>query len=413
MDLFLTTYLRRMIMSTSGQFNKKTVREINVSGKRVLVRVDYNVPVDASGKISDDSRIRASLPTIKFLREHQAKIIICSHFGRPKGKVVESMRMAPMAQRLGQLLGQSVQIVPDCIGFAAERVAFNLKPGEITVLENLRFYAQEEANDPAFTRSLARLADFYVDDAFGAAHRAHASIFGVPQYLPAVAGFLMEKELTVLGGLLEKPAHPFIAIMGGAKVSDKIGVVRNILDKVDALLIGGGMAANFLKAQGFAIGASTIESDQQDYTREMIQKAESLKVHLSLPVDVVVADKVDAAAQNKVVDIRNIPAGWLIVDIGPRTAEAFVAEIRKAKTVFWNGPMGIFEIEAFAQGTRQLAMAMSAVKATTVVGGGSSVEAVENMGLADKFSHISTGGGASLELLEGLELPGVSALLNK
>jgi phosphoglycerate kinase len=295
-------------MSVSAQFNKKSVQDVDVTGKKVLVRVDYNVPVDKSGSISDDSRIRASLPTIQYLLEHLARVIICSHFGRPKGKVVESMRLAPEARRLGELLGRPVKALPDCIGPEVQKAVSDMRAGDVIVLENLRFYAQEEANEGEFAKSLAALADIYVDDAFGAAHRAHASISGVAQYLPAVAGFLLEKELKVLGGLLENPAHPFCAIMGGAKVSDKMGVVRNILDKVDSLLVGGGMAANFLKAQGYSVGASAIEADQQDYTREMIQKATQKGVRLLLPLDVIAAEKLEAGAAYKVVPVKDIPA---------------------------------------------------------------------------------------------------------
>ncbi len=400
-------------MTSTGKFNKKTVRDIDVNGKKVLVRVDYNVPTDKSGQISDDSRIRASLPTLNYLLERQARVIVCSHFGRPKGKVVDSMRLEPEAVRLGELLGKPVKALKDCIGPDVEKAAASMQPGDVIVLENLRFYPQEEANDVAFAKSLAKLAEVYVDDAFGAAHRAHASISGVAQYLPAVAGFLMEKELTMLGSMLEKPAHPFISIMGGAKVSDKMGVVRNILDKVDALLIGGGMAANFLKARGYDVGASVVEEDQKDYTREMIQKAQDRGVRLLLPLDVVAAEKLEAGAANKIVSASSMPAGWIIADIGPQTIDLFIKEIQGCKTAFWNGPMGVFEIEAFAQGTRRLARAMSLAKATTVVGGGSTAESVENMGLAAKMTHVSTGGGASLELLEGLELPGVAVLLNK
>ena len=400
-------------MSASGRFDKKTVRDIDVNGKRVLLRVDYNVPTDKSGAISDDSRIRASLPTIEYLLQRQARVIICSHFGRPKGKVMESMRLEPEAKRLGELLGKPVTALKDCIGPVVEKVIAGMAEGDVIVLENLRFYAQEEANDVEFAKSLARLADIYVDDAFGAAHRAHASVSGVPQYLPAVAGFLMEKELKVLGSLLENPAHPFIAIMGGAKVSDKLGVVHNILDKVNALLIGGGMAANFLKAQGYDVGASAVEADQQEYTKEMIQTATNKGVRLLLPLDVVAAEKLESGAAHQVVGVNDIPKGWVIADIGPRTIDLFVKEIKNCKTAFWNGPMGVFEVEAFSMGTRQIALTLASIKATTVVGGGSTAESVENMGLASKMTHVSTGGGASLELLEGLELPGVAALLNK
>jgi phosphoglycerate kinase len=396
-----------------SKFSKKTVRDVDVSRKRVFVRVDYNVPTDKSGSITDDSRIRASLPTIKYLLEHQAKVILASHFGRPKGKVVDSMRLAPMAARLSELLGKPVKALNDSVGPEVEKSVEAMKDGDIIMLENLRFHPEEEANDPNFAKSLAKLADLYVDDAFGAAHRAHASVTGVAQTVPAVAGFLMEKELNVLGTLLEKPAHPFIAIMGGAKVSDKMGVIKNILDKVDSLLIGGGMAANFLKAQGMKVGASAVEEDQQEYTKEMIRKAQAKNVSLLLPVDVVVAEKLEEGAPSKTVTVREVPDGWIIADIGPRTAQQFSQEIKRAKTVFWNGPMGVFEIDAFSQGTGSVAKNLSEIKATTVVGGGSTAEAVEKMGLSNKVTHVSTGGGASLELLEGLELPGVAVLQNK
>ncbi len=395
------------------KFNKKPVKDIDVNHKRVLLRVDYNVPVDKDNKISDDSRIRASLPTVKYLLDHNAKLIICSHFGRPKGKVVESMRLAPEAKRLSELLGKPVQALKDCIGPEVESAVSQMKDRDVVLLENLRFYPQEEENDPNFAKSLAKLADIYVDDAFGAAHRAHASITGVAQQLPAVAGFLMEKELNFLGRLLENPAHPFAAVMGGAKVSDKLGVIQNILSKVDALLIGGGMAANFLKAQGINVGASAVEEDRLEYTKEMIKKAQTQGVRLMLPTDVIVSEKLEAGVASKTVPIKEIPANWVIADIGPATAEQFAQEIRKSKTVFWNGPMGVFEIDAFAQGTRKVAQALVESKATTVVGGGSTAEAADKMGLVNKLTHVSTGGGASLELLEGKELPGVAVLQNK
>jgi phosphoglycerate kinase len=398
---------------TGPRFTKKTVRDIDVKNKRVLVRVDYNVPVDKAGNITDDSRIRASLPTIRYLLDNQAKIILCSHFGRPKGKVVESMRMAPEARRLSEILGKPVAALNDCIGPEVENAVAGMKEGDIIMLENLRFHPEEEANDPGFARSLAQLADIYVDDAFGASHRAHASVTGVASHLPAVAGFLMEKELNFVGSLLENPALPFVAVMGGAKVSDKLGVIRNILDKVNVLLIGGGMAANFLKAQGYDVGGSSLELDRIDYTGEMLRKAESVGVRLLLPTDVVVSEKLEEGAPHKVVSIRDIPANWLIADIGPETIRTFVQEINRGKTIFWNGPMGVFEIKDFASGTRSIAEAMAESKATTVVGGGSTAESVETMGLASKMSHVSTGGGASLELLEGLELPGVAVLQDK
>jgi phosphoglycerate kinase len=394
-------------------FAKKTVKDIDVKGKRVLVRVDYNVPTDKDGKISDDSRIRASLPTIKYLLENNAKIILCSHFGRPKGKIVDSMRLAPMARRLSELIGKPVKAVKECVGPEAEQAVAQMKAGDIIMLENLRFHNEEEANDPNFAKSLAKLADIYVDDAFGAAHRAHASVAGVAAFLPAVGGFLMEKELNFLGKLLQNPAHPFISIMGGAKVSDKMGVIDNILGKVDAILIGGGMAANFLKAQGLNVGTSAVEDDRMDYTKEMLKKAGSRGVRIVLPTDVVAAEKLEAGSPLKVVSVKNIPSNYLIADIGPETIKLFVQEIQKCKTAFWNGPMGVFEIEAFAQGTRAVAKALAESKATTVVGGGSTAESVAEMGLADKMTHVSTGGGASLEFLEGKELPGVAVLQNK
>jgi phosphoglycerate kinase len=395
------------------KLNRKTVRDIDIDGQRVLLRVDYNVPVKKDGSISDDSRIRASLPTINYLLEHQTKIIICSHFGRPNGKVVESMRLGFVAARLSEILKRPVTALKDCIGPEVEKFVFQMKDGDIVLLENLRFHPEEEANDPDFARSLAVLGEVYVNDAFGASHRAHASITGVADYLPAVAGFLMEKELNYMGNLLGNPAHPFIAVMGGAKVSDKIGVIENILDKIDALLIGGGMAANFLKAKGYNVGASVLEQDKLAYTAEMLKKAAEKGVKFVLPVDVVAAEKIDAAAAHKVVSIKDIPDGWVIADIGPETLKLFTAEIQAARTIFWNGPMGVFEMEPFANGTTTIAMDLAESHATTVVGGGSTAEAVEQMKLSSKMSHVSTGGGASLELLEGVRLPGVAVLLSK
>jgi len=399
--------------SNTGRFNKKTIRDIDVTGKRVLVRVDYNVPTDREGKITDDSRIRASLPTIKYLLEHRAKIILASHFGRPKGKVNESMRLAPMAERLSALLGKPVLALRECVGPEVEAAVTRMKEGDIIMLENLRFHPEEEANEDSFARSLARLADIYVNDAFGAAHRAHASITGVARYLPSVAGFLMEKELKFLGKLLENPARPFVALMGGAKVSDKMGVIENILGKVDSLLIGGGMAATFLKARGISPGASAIESDKLEYAQQVLQKAQSRGVNIVLPVDVIAAEKLEANARFETVMVDQIPAGWVIADIGPETIRLFVNEVQRAGTIFWNGPQGVFEIEAFSRGTREIARAISESKATTIIGGGSTAEAVEEMGLTDKMTHVSTGGGASLEFLEGRELPGVAVLLDR
>ena len=393
---------------------KKTLRDIDVEGKRVLVRVDFNVPLDINtGAISDDSRIRAVLPTIRYLVEHEARVILCSHLGRPEGKVVEALRMAPIAQRLSQIINMPVSAATDCVGPEVEREIDNLRPGGILVLENLRFHPEEEANDSAFAQALAKLADVYVDDAFGTAHRAHASTVGVAKYLPAVAGFLMEKELRVLGGILSSPEHPFVALLGGAKVSDKIGLIQNILDKVDKLLIGGGMAATFLKSQGYSVGSSLIEADKQDLARELMDAAKRKDVPLLLPLDVVIADDITKEAIGKTVAISDIPEHKSIVDIGPRTIEMYTEQIRPCKTIFWNGPMGVYEIEQFAAGTKAMAELLAGLKATTIVGGGSTAEIVEEMHLADRISHVSTGGGASLKFLEGKTLPGVAVLLDK
>jgi phosphoglycerate kinase len=393
---------------------KETIRDIEVGGKKVLVRVDLNVPLDiVTGAISDDSRIRAVLPTIKYLVEHKAKVIICSHLGRPDGKVVEGLRMAPIAQRLSQLINLPVSTASDCIGADVEKSVNNLKPGDILVLENVRFHAEEEANDPSFAQALAKLADIYVDDAFGTAHRAHASTVGVAKYLPAVAGFLMEKELEVLGSLLTSPEHPFVALLGGAKVSDKIGLIQNILGKVDLLLIGGGMAATFLKAQGYEVGLSLVEDDKQSLAKELIETAKRNGGALLLPTDVIVASNISPEAKGEVVGVGNIPANKSIVDIGSRTIEKFSQQIKQCRTVFWNGPMGVYEIEQFATGTKAMAELLANLKATTIVGGGSTEEIIEEMNLANKMTHVSTGGGASLKFLEGKSLPGVAVLLDK
>jgi phosphoglycerate kinase len=393
---------------------KKTIRDIEVGGKKILVRVDFNVPLDIrTGTISDDSRIRAVLPTIKYLVKHKAKVIICSHLGRPDGKVVEGLRMAPIAQRLSQLIDLPVSTASDCIGADVEKSVNNLKPGDILVLENLRFHAEEEANDSSFAQALAKLADIYVDDAFGTAHRAHASTVGVAKYLPAVAGFLMEKELEALGSLLTSPEHPFVALLGGAKVSDKIDLIQNILGKVDLLLVGGGMAATFLKAQGYEVGFSLVEADKQGLARELMEAAKRNGGVLFLPTDVIVASNISQEAKGEVVGVNNIPANKNIVDIGPQTVELFSLKIRQCRTVFWNGPMGVYEIKQFATGTKAMAELMASLKATTVVGGGSTAEIVEEMNLASKMTHVSTGGGASLKFLEGKSLPGVTVLLEK
>ncbi|MDA8188367.1 MAG: phosphoglycerate kinase [Dehalococcoidales bacterium] len=388
----------------------KTVRDVDVSGKRALVRVDFNVPLDKAGNITDDTRIRAALPTIKYLIDHNARVILMSHLGRPDGKVVERLRLTPVAERLTQLLGKPVVKAPDCIGPQVEALVGGMRPGDVILLENLRFYPDEEKNDRGFAQKLANLGDIYVDDAFGTAHRAHASTAGVADFLPAVAGFLMEKEVTVMGRALEVPARLFVAIIGGAKISSKIGVITNLLDKVDYLLIGGGMANTFLKVEGYRIGKSLVEDQHLDLARDLMLRGDE---KLVLPVDVVVADKLDATANYKTVDIEGVPDDWIIVDIGPRTVARFSDIISKAKTVVWNGPMGVFEISPFAQGTRAIAESLARSQAVTIVGGGESVAAVEQMGVADKITHVSTGGGATLEFLEGRVLPGVAVLQKK
>jgi phosphoglycerate kinase len=393
---------------------KKTVEDIDVKGKRVLLRVDFNVPLDINtGAISNDSRIRASLPTIKYLVDHKAKIIICSHLGRPKGKVVESLRMAPIAQRLAQLMGVPVSMASDCIGQEVESKVGTLKEGDILVLENLRFHPEEEADDADFARKLAGLADIYVNDAFGTAHRAHASTIGVAKYLPAVAGFLMKKELKVMEKLLHDPERPSACLIGGAKVSDKIELLQNMLRKVDMLLVGGGMAATFLKTQGYEVGHSLIEDDKLDLAKKLLQEAEEWKMPFLLPIDAVVAEEIKAGAPTRVVPIANMPSGSHIVDIGPQSIELFCNELKKCRTIMWNGPMGIYEIPQFAQGTKSIASFLSTLNATTIIGGGSSAEIVQEMGLTDKMTHVSTGGGASLRFLEGATLPGVDVLLDK
>ncbi|HIE17707.1 MAG TPA: phosphoglycerate kinase [Dehalococcoidia bacterium] len=394
--------------------DKRTVRDVEVEGKRVLVRVDFNVPLDAkTGRITSDSRIRAALSTIEYLVKHKAKVILCSHLGRPGGKVVEGLRMRPVAQRLSKLIGLPVLIVPDCIGAEVENVVDRLNEGDILVLENLRFHAEEEANDSSFAQSLAKLADIHVNDAFGVAHRAHASTVGVSRYLPSVAGLLLEKELKALGGILSNPGHPFAALLGGAKVSDKINLIQNIMDKVDLLLIGGGMAATFLKVQGYEVGFSLVESDKQTLAKQLVQTAQQDGVSLHLPLDVMVAESMNTQAVGEIVSIGGIPPDKYIVDIGPRTIESFCRELVRCRTVFWNGPMGVYEISQFAKGTKAMVEVMATLKATTIVGGGSTAEIVEDMNMTDKMTHVSTGGGASLAFLEGKSLPGVEALLDK
>ncbi len=387
---------------------KKSVRDIEVKGKRVLVRVDFNVPQDRSGAITDDIRIRASLPTIQYLREKGAKVILCSHLGRPDGKVVEKLRMTPVAARLSELLGIVVMTVKDCVGPEAERASARLKESDVLLLENLRFHPEEEDNAPKFSSDLAGLADIYVNDAFGTAHRAHASTTGVTKHLPSVAGFLMDKELQALGQSLERPARPFAAVTGGAKVEDKLELLENIVGKVDMLLVGGGMVAAFLKAMTSASHDATTDS-----VRRVIETARKKKAKLVLAVDAVVARGPDSPETAKEVSIDAVPEDWSIVDIGPRTIQNFKVELAKCKTVLWNGPMGIFETARFARGTEEVARTIAELKAITIIGGGSTAEAVDKFGLADKMTHVSTGGGASLMFLEGKELPGVASLADK
>ena len=394
--------------------NKQTIRDIDLKGKRVLVRVDFNVPLDPQTKaISDDSRIKAALPTIKYLLDKKSKVILCSHLGRPNGKVVEDMRLAPVAKRLSELLKRPVATTKDCIGAEVEEAVSKMKERDVLMLENLRFHAEEEKNDPAFAKALAKVADVYVNDAFGTAHRAHASTEGVTKCLPAVSGFLMEKEIDFLGKALADAGHPFAAIIGGAKVSDKMALLDNILRKVDYLLIGGGMCCTFLKAQNYGVGKSQVEEDKLNVARDLIAKATKANVEVVLPEDVVVADKFATGASYKTVPISGIPSDWYVMDIGPQTIKSFSDRIRKCKTAFWNGTMGVFEYKEFKQGTEAIAKQLASIKATTITGGGSTAEAVIELGLDKKMSHVSTGGGAALEFLEGKTLPGVAALLDK
>ena len=391
--------------------DKQAVTDIDVTGKRVLVRVDFNVPVDEkTGAITDDVRIRAALPTIKALTDRGARVILASHLGRPDGKVVESMRLGPVARRLSELVGKPVATTPDCIGPEAERAAARLKNGDLLLLENLRFHAEEEANSPAFAEGLARLAEVYVDDAFGTAHRKHASIVGVTKHLPSVAGLLLEKELKNLGGLLENPARPFCAVLGGAKISDKVGLLQRIMGKVDCVLIGGGMAATFLKAKGLEIGQSLFEADRVETASKLMEETTKKGIKLVLPVDVVIADKINAESASKVVPADRVPPNMRIADIGPAAVKAFQEQLKDCRTVFWNGPMGVYEVPKFSEGTRALAQTLASLSASTVIGGGSTADVVAELGLENKMTFVSTGGGASLSFLSGEKLPGVEAL---
>ena len=390
-------------------FNKKSITDIDVKGKRVLVRVDYNVPIN-DGKVVDDTRIAAAMPTVNYLLDHGAAVILCSHLGRPKGGPDPKFSLRPVAAHLSGLLGKPVAFADDCVGPVAGAASKALKPGEVLLLENTRFHPEEEKNDPEIAKKMASLADIYVNDAFGSAHRAHASTEGVAHYLPAVAGFLMEKEIQYLGQAIANPKRPFVAILGGAKISDKIGVIRNLLTKADQILIGGGMANTFFKAQGYPIGDSLCEDEALDTARQLLKSG---AIHLRLPVDVVIGDRFEAEAEKKVIAMGPVPDGWRILDIGPATVSIFGKAISSAGTVVWNGPMGVFEFPRFAEGTFGVAEAVAASKAVSIIGGGDSVSAINQAGLADRITHISTGGGASLEMLEGLDLPGLVALQDK
>jgi phosphoglycerate kinase len=390
-------------------FNKKSITDVDVRGKRVLVRVDFNVPVK-EGKVSDDTRIRAAMPTVEYLLEHGAAVILFSHLGRPKGGPDPKYSLRPVATHLGELLGKPVAFVEDCVGPQAEASAKGLKPGDVLLLENTRFHPEEEKNDLELAKKMAALADIYVNDAFGSAHRAHSSTEGVARFLPAVAGFLMEEEIKYLGQAIANPKQPFVAILGGAKISDKIGVIRNLLTKADRVLIGGGMANTFFKAQGYPIGDSLVEEDALDTARQLLEEGGT---RLRLPIDMVIADRFEAEADSKIMPTGPVPDGWRIMDIGPESIVAFGKAISGAGTVVWNGPMGVFEFPRFAEGTFGVAKAVAESGAVSIIGGGDSVAAVNQSGLAGRITHISTGGGASLEMLEGLVLPGLAALQDK
>ena len=393
-------------------YNKKSITDIDVKGKRVLARCDFNVPMQ-DGVITDIKRITGAMPTIKYLSEHGAKVILCSHMGRPKGEFNMKYTLAPVAAKIAELLGKPVIMAKDVIGEDAKAKADALKDGEVMLIENVRFHKEEEKNDPEFAKELASMADIFVNDAFGTAHRAHASTEGVSHYLPSVCGFLIEKELEIMGGALDHPQHPFVAILGGAKVSDKIGVINNLIDKVDTLIIGGGMAYTFLAAKGFSIGSSLCEADKLDLANELLAKAKEKGVNLLLPVDNRLGDRYDPECDFMLVHSDEIPDGWMGLDIGPATEELYAEAIKDAKTVVWNGPMGVSEWDKFASGTRAVAQAVADSGAISIIGGGDSAAAIEKLGFADKVTHISTGGGASLEFLEGLVLPGIACLEDK
>ncbi len=389
---------------------KKSIRDVDLKEKTVIMRVDFNVPLDKEGNIIDDTRIRAALPSIQYVLEQNTKLILMSHLGRPKGQVKEELRLTPVSARLSELLGKEVIQSKDSIGEETKKIVSGMQTGDVMLLENLRFHKEEEENDPEFAKALADYADIYVNDAFGTAHRAHASTEGIAHYLPAVGGFLIEKEIEFLGKLVFQPEHPYVAIIGGAKVSSKIGVLEKLIEKVDVMIIGGGMCYTFLKAKGFEVGNSLVETEKVNLAFELIKKADERGIQFILPLDHIVADKVDESARIRTVDTNAIPSDMIGLDIGPKTIRVLKKEVKKGKTILWNGPMGVFEIEKFAKGTNQLAKMLASCSGMTVVGGGDSVAAVNKIGVADKIDHVSTGGGASLEFLEGKELPGIEAL---
>lgn len=393
--------------------NKKTIRDIDLKGKKVLVRCDFNVPMDEQQAITDDTRIKAAMPTIQYLLEQNCAIILASHLGRPKGEVKEEYSLKPVAKRLSELLGKDIVMAKDVIGEDAIKKASQLQPGQILLLENVRFHQEETDNDPEFAKRLAQMAEVFVNDAFGTAHRAHASTAGIADYLPAVSGFLIEKELKFLGNAINQPQRPFMAILGGSKVSDKIGVISSLLEKVDTLIIGGGMAYTFFKAQGYEVGNSICELDKLDLAKDLMEKAKEKNVKLMLPVDNRVAKEISEEAESKIVKSSEIPEGWEGLDIGPQSIQLFTEELQKAKTIVWNGPVGFSEIAQFATGTNSIAKLLAQLEATTIIGGGDSAAAVEKSGLADKMTHISTGGGASLEFIEGKKLPGIECLMDQ
>jgi 3-phosphoglycerate kinase len=393
--------------------NKKSIKDIDIKGKRVLIRVDFNVPQDSKLNITDDTRIAAALPTIKYALKEGAKVILMSHLGRPKGGPEPKYSLGPAGEKLGELIGAKVTMAPDCIGPEVKRIVDGMRPADIVLLENLRFHKEEEENDPSFARELASLADVYVNDAFGTAHRAHASTEGVTKFLPSVSGFLVEKEIEYFEKAVSSPHKPYVAILGGSKVSDKIEVIKNLMKRVDAILIGGGMAYTFLKAQGIEVGNSKLEADKINLAKEILIEAKTRNVKIVLPLDHIVADKLDASASEKITDNNAIPLAYLGLDIGPKTVKLFEDELKNAKTIVWNGPLGVFEIDKFDKGSRAIAQFIAGLDTTSIIGGGDTAAAVAKFGLEDKMSHISTGGGASLEYLEGRILPGIAALQNK